>query len=454
MSPPDALRKGWCPGALRPMAAEDGLLVRLRLTGGIVPAATARALATCAERHGNGLFDLSARGNLQMRGVGEARLPSLLDDLRALALLDADADGEAVRNVVASPLAGCHDVDHRGSGSLLHRLRRSPSPTIRAGDAPDASPISEWALDIRPITAALERRLAGDPALHALPGKFGFLIDDGGSPSLAGVAADVRFDWCARDERFAIGLGGSRTSAVTIATCRAADLVESAARVAAGALRLFVESSARRMRHLIADFGADVVARACGGETRASPFPHAAEMLEIVGQNTFGGTPTLGLAAPFGRLDAAMLRHTADLADLGSGEIRLTPWRTILLPGLVAETLVTANRAGFIVEDRDPRRAVAACVGQNGCVRGTTATHADAAALAATAASLAGNGVTLHVSGCEKGCAKPSATAVTLVGRDGRYDLVRDGRAADAPLARGLDIDAARATIAALPVSA
>ena len=43
MSARDTLRKGWCPGALRPMLTGDGLLVRLRLSGGIVPAALARA---------------------------------------------------------------------------------------------------------------------------------------------------------------------------------------------------------------------------------------------------------------------------------------------------------------------------------------------------------------------------------------------------------------------------
>ena len=71
------LRKGWCPGALRPMLAKDGLLVRLRITGGLVSAKRAQALADLAEAHGSGLFDLSARANLQMRGVRPDTLPAL-----------------------------------------------------------------------------------------------------------------------------------------------------------------------------------------------------------------------------------------------------------------------------------------------------------------------------------------------------------------------------------------
>ena len=415
MSAPDALRKGWCPGALRPMAARDGLLVRLRLTGGILPAATARSLAACAEQHGNGLFDLSGRGNLQMRGVGAAALPALLGTLDALHLLDEDAGAEAVRNVVASPLAG----------------------------------LSSSVPDIRSIAVALEQRLAADTSLHALPGKVWFLIDDGGAPSLAGVAADVRFDWCADEGCFVIGLGSTRASAIAIGTCCPDALVESAARVASAAIRLFAEVPAHRMRQLVDRLGADEVARACGGELRVPPVRRAAVEPEIVGQLTFGTMPVLGLAVPFGRLDAAMLRHAADLADGGSSEIRLTPWRAILLPGVAPATLESARALGFIVEPRDPRRAVVACVGMDGCERGTTPTHVDAAALAEAAARLGDGGVMLHVSGCEKGCARPSATAVTLVGRSGRYDLVRDGRPGDAPLARGLDLAATGEALAA-----
>jgi precorrin-3B synthase len=47
----------------------------------------------------------------------------------------------------------------------------------------------------------------------------------------------------------------------------------------------------------------------------------------------------------------------------------------------------------------------------------------------------------LHVSGCAKGCAHPRAVPLTLVGRDGLYDLVRDGAASDSPALRGLTLD-------------
>ena len=54
------------------------------------------------------------------------------------------------------------------------------------------------------------------------------------------------------------------------------------------------------------------------------------------------------------------------------------------------------------------------------------------------ARALAGKVGTLHVSGCAKGCARQAAAEVTLVGREGRFDLVRDGRAGDMPERSGL----------------
>ena len=46
----------------------------------------------------------------------------------------------------------------------------------------------------------------------------------------------------------------------------------------------------------------------------------------------------------------------------------------------------------------------------------------------------------IHVSGCAKSCAHRGAAALTLVGRDGRYDLIRDGGASEKPALAGLTI--------------
>jgi precorrin-3B synthase len=47
-------------------------------------------------------------------------------------------------------------------------------------------------------------------------------------------------------------------------------------------------------------------------------------------------------------------------------------------------------------------------------------------------------GASLHLSGCAKGCARSGPATVTLVGRDGAFDLVRGGGPADPPARTGL----------------
>ncbi len=414
------LRKGWCPGALRPMSARDGLLVRLKITGGIVPATVALAIADLAERHGNALLDLSARANLQLRGVREEALPSLWEGLGELGLLDEDAAAEAVRNVLASPLAG---------------LGRRPSSTDE--DAPD----------IRPVVTDLEHALVADPTLRVLPSKFGLLVDDGGAPSLANVAADLRFDWVAGQRAFAVGLGGTAAEALSVGFVGADAIVARAIALAHRCLAW--PSGPRRVGAMIREIGREATATWFGARVPAlTPRP---AYPQVVGHRTFGSVATLGLAVPFGRLDAAMLRAAAHLAAAaGVGELRLTPWRTILVPHVVPDVdLTELANAGFIVDPDDPRLRMAACTGQSGCERGSTDTHADATALADVAAALPGDGVTLHLSGCAKGCAHPSRATFTLVGRDGRYDLVRNARPGDEPALRSLDVAAIRAAFSA-----
>ncbi len=100
------LRKGWCPGALRPMQTGDGWLVRLRITGGIVPAPAGPRHRRLRPRLRQRPVDLSGRANLQLRGVRDDTLRPAGAALAALGLLDDAPAAESVRNVIASPLAG------------------------------------------------------------------------------------------------------------------------------------------------------------------------------------------------------------------------------------------------------------------------------------------------------------------------------------------------------------
>ena len=148
--------QGWCPGALRPMLSGDGLVVRIRPRGGRLSAGQVAGIADLSANHGNGLIDLSARANLQLRGVTDASYDALMVGLQSLGLLDISAEAEARRNILVTPF-------------------------WQTGDG------------AQEIAAGLAQALAG-PQAPDLPGKFGFAVDTGAVPVLGAASADIRIE--------------------------------------------------------------------------------------------------------------------------------------------------------------------------------------------------------------------------------------------------------------------
>jgi precorrin-3B synthase len=137
------------------------------------------------------------------------------------------------------------------------------------------------------------------------------------------------------------------------------------------------------------------------------------------------------VAVAFGQLPAETLAWLAERTDR---PLRITPWRALVIE--TAERAAIAAHPDLIAAPSHPLAAVAACTGAPGCPQG----HGDARALARRLAGRTG-GRALHVSGCAKGCARPSPSALTVVaGRDG-WALVREGAPWDEPFARGLSAD-------------
>jgi precorrin-3B synthase len=430
------------------MLSGDGLLVRLRIGGGIVDLGLATEIARWSSRFGNGQIDLTSRGNLQLRGLTERHLTELHAAMVEWNLLDDSSAGEAVRNVISSPLTGL-----------------------------DPAAV----LDVRAIAAALERRLVSDTVLHGLPGKFGFAIDDGGVLGLDDVPADIRFEAQpgADGPEFVIGLDGAPHH--RLGPCRPDAVVEVAASLSLVFLksRRGRETHIRRMRDLVAERGAEAIGREVGlgcfpwtcsrepadqvlwHRLRAPTAPDIA-LMRMAGSTpgsgrgaamTVGRSIVLRLGLPFGRIAADDLASLASIAtNAGANQLRLTPWRAILLPlpSHDAAREITDDLApkSFIMRGDDPRLRVAACPGAPACARATTSVRDDANTLATIIAGAPGSSIVLHVSGCEKGCAHHREAPITLVARGGRYDLIRDGTASTCPVQRDLTVDSVRQIIA------
>lgn len=357
--------KGWCPGALRPMQSGDGLVTRIRPPLGRLTPAQAEAIARAATTHGNGIIDLSARANLQLRGVTEASHGPLIDDLRAQGLIDSDIETESLRNLIVTPFRDAATTDLAAT-----------------------------------LTAALTR-------MPRLPGKFGFALDSGPRPVLTGASADIRVER-AKDGHLILRPEGHPLGQPV--TDLATDTIAMAEWfIAMGG----VTNGRGRMAALIARGVVPNGCTAAPAEPQPQPEP---------GLHPEGALVALG----FGQMRAETL---AAVATLGH-EIRPTPWRMLFLVGAKA----LPNVPGLITDPADPILRVTACTGSPGCPQAQGDTRLLARSLAAHLAK----GQALHVSGCAKGCAHPSAADLTLTATAQGYDLIRNGAAQDTPRRREL----------------
>ncbi|WP_371225660.1 precorrin-3B synthase [Roseovarius sp. 2305UL8-3] len=364
---------GWCPGALRPMMSGDGLVVRVRAPMGRLTQEQARGVADLSMRFGSGVIDLSARANLQLRGVEEAGHPALIDGLRNLGLIDHDIAAESRRNLVIQPFWR--------EGDDTHQIAQALTEALANEDAPD------------------------------LPGKFGFAVDCGPAPLLNDVSSDIRI------ERGTDGLicradGAEHGVAVTS---------ETAATVALSLAHWFVRTGGitdRRGRM------ADHIDRV--GTPEAGDQPRTLTQSDRTPKPGLTETGAL-IALEFGQMQAGTLARLGKL-----GAIRVTPWRMLLVEG--QDRL--PDLPDLIIDPTDARLKISVCTGAPGCHQGLSSTRDIARALAPHVRQR------LHISGCAKGCAHPAASPVTLTATaEGRFDLIRNGRASDTPARRGLGPD-------------
>ncbi|MEM9756022.1 MAG: precorrin-3B synthase [Pseudomonadota bacterium] len=367
--------RGWCPSAHRPMASGDGLVVRVRAPAGGMTAAQARGLADLSRRYGSGTIDLTTRASVQLRGVRRASHAPLIERLVALDLLHPDP-GQDRHNILIDPFDAARQA---------------------------------------PIARALRDGLC-HPDFLPLPSKFGFVIDTGPIRRLAKSSGDIRIEAAAdglmvRADACALG---RRVADAPGAVAFALDM----ARWFLGSGGVGSDGRGRMARHLAV--GARLPATLVGTD---APMPHGPPPKP-------GPTPGgLLVAAAFGQLTASGFETLAGIAPM----IIVTPWRMVMLPE-VRDTTALAAHSDLIVDPTDPRLRVQACAGAPGCLQASVETRKLAAALASRLAPDA----TLHVSGCAKGCAHPDRAGVTLVGRDGRFDLVRDGTPWDVPTHCGI----------------
>ncbi|SES31753.1 precorrin-3B synthase [Rhizobium sp. NFR03] len=389
MGPTPALRRGACPTLAAPMQTGDGLLARLRPASGSFTADAFLALLDAAETFGTGRLDITARGNLQIRGL---------------------------RTASVAPLS-----------TAVHRAGIVPCEGIAVEMPPLAGLDPSEVADPRPLARKLAERIAGS-GLDLAP-KLAVIVDGGGRLHLDGVAADIKLVAGATDSTLLWHLlvAGKQTG-----VCGTEDeMIEAAMSVVAD---IAAYGSAARARDLPVEHlppGSSLLAYR---EVSLSP----------VGRFDLGASVVLGIAPAFGQMAAHVVRPLilAAVAE-GVSAVRLAPGRAFLLVGPAgwntSAIVSLAASLGFVVHAGDPALRIDACAGQVGCASGRIDTHAVASHLIAHAPALMDGSLDLHVSGCAKGCARPRVADLTLVAMscDGQPGLgiVLGGRAGDRPVA-------------------
>lgn len=417
--PPVRDRGDACPGALRLHPADDGALARVRVPAGLLTARAARSLADASDRFGDARLGITSRGNLQLRGVDEARAAELAAALKNAGLLPAPRH-DRVRNIVASPLSG---LDGRGEADVL------------------------------PWAAELDELLRGDDRATELSGRFLFAVDDGRG-DVAALSPDVTL--LALPGGYVRLRVGTEPAAVRVPARAAARSAWIAAETFLTAVResgvhawrvaeLPPEHS--RFAHRLTDVlnAAAIPARYEHPEKHREGAPDGPDSTGAAppSPSSPGATPhgagrdgrvALCVAVPFGQLSAEALRLLADIAEReGTGRLRVTPWRGVIVPGVpggrAGQLLGQAAAVGLVTTEDSPWLSVGACTGRPGCARSHRDVRADAAAQVAEVRRSGGGPSPLPVywSGCERRCGRPHGAWVDVVADEKGYTVTVRG---------------------------
>jgi precorrin-3B synthase len=356
-----------CPGALQVHQAADGALVRVRLPGGMITAAQLATLAGLSSGLGSGTLELTARGNVQLRGITD--VTAVAEAIAGAGLLPSPTH-ERVRNIVASPLSG------------------------RAGGR----------ADVRAWVGELDAAICAEPRLAELGGRFWFSLDDGRA-DVSGLGADAGVH--VLDDGPALLLAGRDTGVHLSTDDVVATLVGIAVR--------FTEMRGKAWRIKELDDVQDLVP---GASLRATPFPPVTKPpVGWISQQD--GRVALGAAVPLGVLPARVAEYLAAI----EAPLVVTPWRSVLVCDLSEEvadvTLRVLAPLGLIFDENSPWLNVSACTGSPGCAHSAADVRADAAlSLEADSA------VHRHFVGCERACGSPPTGQVLVADGQG-YRLLR-----------------------------
>jgi ferredoxin-nitrite reductase len=396
--------------------AQESLMLRCRVAGGALSTHQFRGLAEIAADWGPGHVDLTTRANVQVREIMPRNAPDVLMKLADIGLTSLGAGADNIRNVTATPTTG-FDPD-------------------------------EW-IDVLPYARALHHYILKNRDLYGLPRKFNVSYDSGGKVSVCADTNDIGF-YAVKVSRssdanvkpgiyFRMQLCGITGHQQFASDSGVLLTPEETLPVAAALIRVFIENGDRtnrkkaRLKYLVDDWGipktlAETEQKLtfplryfplseCDISPKKSKHGHLGIHPQTDGKNY------LGVLTPVGRISVDQMHQLADIADrFGRGEIRLTVWQNLIIPG-ISDDQVEAAAAAVVATGFDYRPAaltggLIACTGSRGCKYAAADTKGNAIELGNHLSSRISldQPVNIHLTGCNHSCAQHYIGDIGMMG--------------------------------------
>ncbi|MBK1883814.1 NirA family protein [Luteolibacter pohnpeiensis] len=395
--------------------AQESIMLRCRIAGGSLTTSQFRGIGEIAADWGNACIDLTTRANIQVRELMPKNCPDVLMKLTDLGLTSQGSGADNIRNITASPTSG-FDPDEL--------------------------------IDVMPYARAMHHYILKNRDLYGLPRKFNISYDSGGAVSACTDTNDIGFqavrlaesiDGLEKGVYFRMQLCGI-TGHKQFATDSGILLKpEETLPVAAALIRVFIENGDRtnrkkaRLKYLVDAWGIEKTLSetekkltfklrrypldGCEPSRPKSKHGHLGVHPQSDGKNY------IGILTPVGRMSCDQIEQICSIADrYGRGEIRLTVWQNLIIPG-VPDEQIEAAAAAVIASGLDYRAAavtggIIACTGSRGCKYAAADTKGSAIQLGDHLSSKLelDTPINIHLTGCPNSCAQHYIGDIGMMG--------------------------------------
>lgn len=395
--------------------AQDSFMLRCRIAGCALKSYQMIGLAEIAQDWGGGYADLTTRGNFQVREIMPPNTISVLNKLVDIGLTARGSGADNLRNITANPTSG-FDPDE--------------------------------VLDVLPYANAMHHCIMNNRDLYGLPRKFNISFDNGGRVSVCADTNDIAFYAVRVGEGqgvepgiyFRVQLCGITGHKQFASDCGLLIKPSQAVELAAAMVRVFIENGDRtnrkksRLKYLVDDWGTEKfleeTQKKVTFEMGRLPLDQCEPRGRTLKHGHVGvynekeaGLNYIGVVIPVGRMLPEQMIAIAKLSErYGRGDIRLTAWQNLIIPGIKDENLETVKaeiiKIGFHYSSTTISGGLIACTGSAGCkfAASNTKSHAVQLAEYLEQAIELDQPINIHLTGCHHSCAQHYIGDIGLIG--------------------------------------